>query len=150
MRELTDDQRSPMNPASPSIDAGWLLRNLLEQVPHARSAVVLAADGIPRAWQGLSQDNAQYLAATAAALIGAAHGMGNIVEVEGRMRQIVLEHDRYLAIFMAAGQGSILAVHADRAVNASHLAAEMVQMINGLRAHLATPSRTPAVRGDAV
>lgn len=139
-----------MNTGSPSIEADWLLRNLLENVPHARSAVVVAADGIPRAWQGLSEDEAQYLAATAAALIGAASGMGNIIGADGRMRQIMLEHDRYLAIFMAAGHGTILAVHADRAVNAAHLAAEMVQLIDGLRAYLATPARTSATHGDAL
>jgi predicted regulator of Ras-like GTPase activity (Roadblock/LC7/MglB family) len=146
MLDSTDDQRNLMNTASPSIDADWILRRLLTDVPHTRSAVVVAADGIPRAWQGLSNDQAQYLAATAAALIGAANGMSNIVTTDspGRMRQIVLEHDDYLAIFMAAGHGTILAVHADTSVNAAHLGAEMVQLIDALSVYLATPTRHAA------
>ena len=57
-------------------DLGWLLRGLVEHVPHTRSAVLLSADGLATAAYGLDPDPADHLSAIASGLFSLARTAG--------------------------------------------------------------------------
>ena len=63
---------SEVSSASRESDLGWLLRRLVEGVPHTRSAVLLSADGLPTASHGLAPDLADQMSAIASGLFSLA------------------------------------------------------------------------------
>jgi predicted regulator of Ras-like GTPase activity (Roadblock/LC7/MglB family) len=128
-------------PAGPESDLGWLLRGLVENVPHTRSAVLLSADGLATAAYGLAPDPADQLSAIAAGLFSLARtAAGRFGGSEG-VRQIVAELDDTLLFVSSAGFGSVLTVLADREADAGVLGYEMAQLVKSVRPFLATPAR---------
>ncbi|MDQ3576949.1 MAG: roadblock/LC7 domain-containing protein, partial [Actinomycetota bacterium] len=57
-------------------DLNWLLRRLVEEVPHTRSALLLSVDGIPKYWYGLDNDGADRLAALSSSMRSLANQVG--------------------------------------------------------------------------
>ena len=74
---------SDVTPARES-DLGWLLRGLVERVPHTRSAVLLSADGLPTAAHGLGADAADHLSAIASGLFSLAQDRRHAVRRQRR------------------------------------------------------------------
>lgn len=120
---------------------GWLLRNLVERVPHARAAVLLSSDGLARAAHGLDLDGADRLAAIASALFSIARTAGARFSGSDGVRQVVAELDDTLLFVSAAGCGSLLTVLAGKGADAGVLGYEMLQVVKGVRPVLVTPAR---------
>jgi predicted regulator of Ras-like GTPase activity (Roadblock/LC7/MglB family) len=131
---------SDVHPA-PGSDLAWLLRSLLDRVPHSRSAVLLSADGLTTAVHGISQDDADHLAAIASGLFSIARSAAVKFGGSDGVRQVVAELDDTLLFVSSAGFGSVLAVLADREADAGVLGYEMFQLVKSVRPFLGTPMR---------
>jgi predicted regulator of Ras-like GTPase activity (Roadblock/LC7/MglB family) len=139
-----------MNNAAPQgrgQDFGWLLRALIDRVPHTRSAVLLSSDGLTTAAQGLDHDSADRLAAIASGLFSIARSAGAQFGESGGVRQVVAELDDTLLFVSSAGFGSMLTVLAGREADAGVLGYEMSQFVKSAHPFLATPAR-PAGTGS--
>jgi predicted regulator of Ras-like GTPase activity (Roadblock/LC7/MglB family) len=135
---------SDVNPGHES-GLSWLLRGLVEHVPHTRSAVLLSADGLATAAYGLDPDPADHLSAIASGLFSLARTAGMRFGGSDGVRQVVAELDDTLMFVSSAGYGSVLAVLADRETDAGVLGYEMSQLVKSVRPFLATPARQSVV-----
>jgi predicted regulator of Ras-like GTPase activity (Roadblock/LC7/MglB family) len=124
-------------------DLGWLLRGLVENVPHTRSAVLLSADGLATAAHGLGPDHADQMSAIASGLFSLARTAAVRFGGSDGVRQVVAELDDTLLFVSSAGYGSVLAVLADREADAGVLGYEMAQLVKSVRPFLITPARQP-------
>ena len=122
-------------------DLGWLLRGLVEGVPHTRSAVLLSADGLATAAYGLDTDHADQLSAIASGLFSLARTAASRFGGSDGVRQVVAELDDRLLFVSSAGFGSVLTVLADREADAGVIGYEMSQLVKSVRPFLATPPR---------
>lgn len=120
---------------------GWLLRGLIENVPHTRSAVLLSSDGLAIGAHGLGQDAADQLSAIASGLFSLARTAAVRFGGSDGVRQVVAELDDTLLFVSSAGYGSVLTVLADREADAGVLGYEMSQMVKSVRPFLVTPAR---------
>lgn len=130
-------------PSEQSTELSWLLRGLVERVPHTRSALLLSSDGLQRSAYGLDKDAADHLAALASGLHSLARGAGVRFDDGGEVRQVVAELSTMLLFVCSAGRGALLAVFAERAADASVLGYEMATLIKSVRPHLASRPRQP-------
>ncbi|HEY1618314.1 MAG TPA: roadblock/LC7 domain-containing protein [Streptosporangiaceae bacterium] len=138
-------------PPGQDSDLGWLLRGLVERVPHARNAVLLSADGLTTAVCGLNTDDADHLSAIASGLFSIARSAAAKFGGSDGVRQVVAELDDTLLFVASAGFGSVLTVLADREADAGVLGYEMVQLVNSVRPFLSTPTRkSPAVADSRI
>lgn len=135
-------------PPGQGSDLTWLLSDLIERVPHARSAVLLSSDGLSKAVHGLSVDSAERLSAIASGLFSLARSTGTGFGHSEAVRQVVVELDDLVLFVSSAGFGSVLAILADREVDAGVLGYEMSQLIKSVRPFLATPTRMAATAPD--
>lgn len=125
-------------------DLSWLLQQLVQRVPHARSGLLLSSDGLVKAAYGLDTDTSDHLAALSSGLYSLARTAGKRFDDGGEMRQVVVELSRSLLFVSAAGYGAVLAVLAWREADAAVLGYEMSMLVKSVRPHLATPARQPA------
>lgn len=128
-------------PAFPEPDLDWLLRRLVEEVPHTRSAVLLSADGLPTASHGLTPDLADQMSAIASGLFSLARTAAVRFGDSDGVRQVVAELDDSLLFVSSAGFGSVLTVLAGREADAGVLGYAMAQLVKSVRPFLATPAR---------
>lgn len=126
-------------------DLGWLLRGLVENVPHTRSAVLLSADGLATAAHGLDPDHADQMSAIASGLFSLARTAAVRFGGSDGVRQVVAELDDTLLFVSSAGYGSVLTVLAGREADAGVLGYEMAQLVKSVRPFLITPARQPGV-----
>jgi predicted regulator of Ras-like GTPase activity (Roadblock/LC7/MglB family) len=124
-------------------DLGWLLRGLVENVPHTRSAVLLSADGLATAAHGLGPDHADQMSAIASGMFSLARTAAVRFGGSDGVRQVVAELDDTLLFVSSAGYGSVLTVLADREADAGVLGYEMAQLVKSVRPFLITPARQP-------
>ena len=125
-------------------DLTWLLSRLTDKVPGTRSAVLLSADGIAKSWYGLEQDGAETLAAMASGLCSLSQQVGSRFSGGDGVRQVVSELGEIILFVTAASVGTVLAVLADREVDAGILSYEMARLGTQIPAYLATPARQQA------
>jgi len=135
---------------APESDLSWLLRSLLDRVPHARSAVLLSADGLTTAVQGLSPDDADHLSAIASGLFSMARSAAAKFGGSDGVRQVVAELDDTLLFVSSAGFGSALTVLADREADAGVLGYEMFQLVKSAGPLLGSTVRNPGPNGGPV
>lgn len=128
-------------PTGHEADLGWLLRGLIEQVPHTRSAVLLSADGLAIASHGLGPDLADQLSAIASGMFSIARTAAVRFGGSTGVRQVVAELDDTLLFVSSAGFGSVLTVLADREADAGVLGYEIAQLVKSVRPFLVTPAR---------
>jgi predicted regulator of Ras-like GTPase activity (Roadblock/LC7/MglB family) len=126
-------------------DLGWLLRGLVESVPHTRSAVLLSADGLAIAAHGLGADQADQMSAIASGLFSLARTAAVRFSGTDGVRQVVAELDDTLLFVSSAGYGSVLTVLAAREADAGVVGYEMAQLVKSVRPFLATPPRQPGI-----
>ena len=135
---------------APESDLSWLLRSLLDRVPHARSAVLLSADGLTTAVQGLSPDDADHLSAIASGLFSMARSAAAKFGGSDGVRQVVAELDDTLLFVSSAGFGSALTVLADREADAGVLGYEMFQVVKSASPLLGVTARSGGANGGPV
>lgn len=121
----------------------WLLANLVATVDRVRQAVILSPDGLPLGNSpGLSQDDADHLAALAAGVQSLARGAGQRFS-GGEVRQVIIEMDTALLFITTAGQGTCLAVLADVDADAGLIAYEMAVLVKRVGQHMIANPRFP-------
>ena len=99
------------------IDLTCLIDDLVDRVDGVLHGVVLSADGlVVAASTGLDRDDADHLAASAAALNGLARGVGCRIG-KGTVVRTVIELDSGFMFVTAAGIGACLAVLCDAGVD---------------------------------
>lgn len=128
-------------PPSHEQDLSWLLRGLVENVPHTRSAVLLSSDGLATAAYGLGHDQADQMSAIASGMFSLARTAAVRFGGSDGVRQVVAELDDTLLFVSSAGYGSVLTVVADREADAGVLGYEMAQLVKSVRPFLITPAR---------
>lgn len=119
----------------------WLLKGLVEKVPHTRSALLLSSDGLKKAVFGLDADSADHMAAVASGLYSLGRGAGNRFDGGGEVRQVVVELNTSLLFVSSAGSGAVLTVLADREADAAVLGYEMAMLVRSVRPYLVTAPR---------
>lgn len=132
---------SPKLVLPPEGDLFWLLRGLIERVPHTRSALLLSSDGLVKAGDGLSPDSADHLAALSSGLYSLGRSAGMRFDNGGDVRQVVVELSDSTLFVSAAGSGACLAVLAGHTADAAVLGYEMATLVKSVSTHLATPAR---------
>ncbi|WP_156222159.1 roadblock/LC7 domain-containing protein [Actinomadura litoris] len=139
-----------MQKAGSSSDLGWLLDDLVHRLPHARSAVVLSADGLLMASsKGMTQDDGEHLAAVSAGIQSLAKGAGTRFG-GGPVRQTIIEMQSAFMLVSVAGKGACLAVLASEEADVGLVAYEMAMLVTAMGQHLSSPARTEAaVEGRA-
>ncbi|MEV0703270.1 roadblock/LC7 domain-containing protein [Saccharopolyspora sp. NPDC050389] len=130
-------------PAGQASDLGWLLADLLRRVPHTRCALLASTDGLKRHYHGLDADEADALAAWAAAQCSLARNGGIRFGAGDGVRQVVVEFDDMLFFVSAAGAGAVLVVIAYPDADASVLGYEIAQLVRRVPSHLTTAMRQP-------
>lgn len=135
--------------AGSSSDLSWLLADLLRRVPHTRCALLASTDGIKRYHRGLDNDEADALAAWAAAQCSLARNGGQRFGNSSGVRQVVVEFDDLVVFVSAAGSGAVLVVLASPEADAAVLGYEITQLVKRVPSHLATPMRQPTAARSA-
>jgi predicted regulator of Ras-like GTPase activity (Roadblock/LC7/MglB family) len=121
----------------------WLLEDLAAKADYVRQAVVLSPDGLTLGSSpGLSQEDADHLAALAAAVNSLARGVGHRFQ-GGQVRQTIIEMDAALLFISAADEGTCLAVLADPDADAGLIAYEMAMLVKRVGWHLVAKPRSP-------
>jgi predicted regulator of Ras-like GTPase activity (Roadblock/LC7/MglB family) len=138
-------------PSEDETDLAWLLRGLVERVPHTRSAVLLSTDGLAIAAYGLEADAADQMAAIASGMLSLARSAAVTFSSSEGVRQVVAELDDTSLFVSSAGFGSVLTVLADREADAEVLGDEMVELVKSVRPFLVIPLRKQgaAIQGPA-
>lgn len=122
---------------------GWLITGLVERVPHARSALLLSADGLVRAYtQDLAKDDADHLAAIASGLWSLSAGAGRKFADSDAVRQVNVELEGALLFVAAAGFGTCISVLTTDEADPGLIGYEMAQLVRSMRPHLETAPRT--------
>jgi predicted regulator of Ras-like GTPase activity (Roadblock/LC7/MglB family) len=133
----------------PGLDSGlsWLLDDLVTRVAQVDKAVILSRDGLATgASAGLTREDAEHLAATAAGFQSLARGIGYKFG-GGGVRQTIVEMDNAFLFITAAGAGSCLAVLSPASADAGLIAYEMALLVKRVGAHLSVNPR-PVPAGD--
>jgi predicted regulator of Ras-like GTPase activity (Roadblock/LC7/MglB family) len=125
-------------------DLAWLLDDLASRVRDFTRAAILSRDGLLlAATKDLSREEAEHLAAVAAALQSLATGTGERFKAGG-VRQTVIELEQGILFVIAAGDGSCLAALCPADSDAGTVAYEMAMLVKRARPHLIAHSRFPA------
>jgi predicted regulator of Ras-like GTPase activity (Roadblock/LC7/MglB family) len=119
----------------------WLLASMVDTVDLVRQAVILSGDGLVLATSpGMSQDEADRLAALAAGMQSLARGASQQLS-GGEVRQTVIEMDQALLFIAAAGSGTCLTVAAEVDADAGLIAYEMTVLVKRLGKHMVANPR---------
>jgi predicted regulator of Ras-like GTPase activity (Roadblock/LC7/MglB family) len=136
---------------SPGFDSGlsWLLDDLAARVAQVDKAVILSRDGLALAASaGLTREDAEHLAATAAGFQSLARGIGHHFG-GGSVRQTIVEMEHSFLFVTAAGAGSCLAVLSPASADAGLIAYEMALLVKRVGEHLSVNPRPVPAGGTA-
>ncbi|MEY9857947.1 putative regulator of Ras-like GTPase activity (Roadblock/LC7/MglB family) [Catenulispora sp. GAS73] len=126
----------------PGVQMDWLLKGLVEDVPGARHALVLTADGLRLAHYAVDEAVADRLAAICAGLQSLSGAVAELFPgADQRTRMIVIEVGGGFFYVMAASEGAFLAVVADDGVDAGLMGRQMRDLVVRIGEHLASPAR---------
>lgn len=130
-----------MSQTSKAGDLKWLLNDLVTRVPEAQNAIVLSEDGLLMAGSaGLSQDDAEHLAAVASGYQSLSRGAGRMFG-GGPVRQTIVEMESAFLFVTAAGRGACLAVISTAESDIGLIAYEMAVLVQRVGASLSTSQR---------
>jgi predicted regulator of Ras-like GTPase activity (Roadblock/LC7/MglB family) len=120
----------------------WMLDDVL-QIPEARHALLLSADGLVRAHSaGIGRDEADRQAAGLAGLQSTSRGTAEFVGNAGApWRQTLIEFDDGFVFLIAAGEGAYLAVSASAQVDVEAVTFRMHKLVGRLGQELTSPAR---------
>ncbi|HEY3882741.1 MAG TPA: roadblock/LC7 domain-containing protein [Trebonia sp.] len=114
----------------------WLLDNFFSAVGGVRCAVILSPDGLPLGRSpGLSENDADHLAALAAGTQSLAYGAGQKFGF-GDVNQTIVEMTAALLFITPAGRGTCLALLADTDADAGLIAYEMTVLVKRVGQHM--------------
>jgi predicted regulator of Ras-like GTPase activity (Roadblock/LC7/MglB family) len=132
-------------------DLDWLLENLLTNTPDSRHALVLSADGLKLCHStGLTEDQADQLAAIASGIQSLAHGASiEFGDGTGGVRQSMTEFHGGILCIVEAGQGAHLAVVTEDSADVGLVGHNMHALIEQIGEFLSAPPRENATAGEA-
>ncbi|NJQ01574.1 roadblock/LC7 domain-containing protein [Streptomyces zingiberis] len=127
-------------------DLGWMLDDLLN-VPEARHAILLSADGMLRAHsEGISRDEADRQAAALSGLQSISRSTAEFcAREESPWQQTLVEFSDGYVFLVAAGTGAYLAVSASPEVDMEAVTYRMHKLVDRLGKELTSPPRQDAV-----
>ncbi|HEY1703878.1 MAG TPA: roadblock/LC7 domain-containing protein [Trebonia sp.] len=121
----------------------WLLVDLQANVAGVMSAVVLSPDGLPLGKSpGLTEQDAEHLAALAAGAFSLARGTGTRFGC-GEVNQAIIEMEQSLLFIAPAGRGTCLALIAEATADAGLIAYEMSVLVKRVGEHMIANPRFP-------
>ncbi|WP_260334289.1 roadblock/LC7 domain-containing protein [Streptomyces beigongshangae] len=125
-------------------DMSWMVRDIVDNVPRARHAVVLSADGLPRgATDGLTKKDVKTISAAMSGMQSlsraTAHFAGS--SQERQWNQTVIEFSHGWVFLIGAGQGAYLAAAAEPDVDLQQLSFRMNRLVARLGGNLTSPPR---------
>lgn len=126
----------------------WMVRDIVDNVPGARHAVVLSADGLPRgATEGLAEKDVRTISAAMSGMQALSKATAHFAgpDAERRWNQTVVEFDEGWAFLIGAGQGAYLAAAADPDVDLQQISFRMHRLVARLGENLTAP---PRVNGE--
>ncbi|GAA1981579.1 roadblock/LC7 domain-containing protein [Kitasatospora viridis] len=129
----------------------WLLEKLLGDTPGSRHALVLSADGLKLCHSaGLSEDQADQLAAIASGIQSLAHGASiEFGDSTGGVRQSMTEFHGGILCIVEAGQGAHLAVVTEESADVGLVGHNMHALVEQLGEFLSAPPREDDTAADA-
>ncbi|MFG2440561.1 roadblock/LC7 domain-containing protein [Streptomyces sp. NPDC048508] len=117
---------------APGADLNWILDDLVN-VPHTRHAVLLSADGLLNAASsGVNREMGETVAAIASGMQSLSRAGANFAsgDPDSPWEQTLTQFGNSFLILMAAGEGSYLAVSADREADLGDVSFRMLKTID--------------------
>ncbi|MFD7391217.1 roadblock/LC7 domain-containing protein [Streptomyces sp. NPDC059852] len=128
-------------------DLSWMLEDIVTNVPKARHAVLLSADGISRgATQGLVDDDLRTISAAMAGMQALSRAAARFIEPvqDPQWHQTIIEFSHGWIFLIGAGQGAYLAAAAELDVDIQQISFRMHRLVARLGNNLTTPPRVDA------
>lgn len=133
-------------------DLTFLLERFKDAVPGVLVAELATTDGLPLGMVGMDKASAERLAAVAAGMHSLGRGIGPVLgrDRKSRLKQAFFETDTERVFSMSAADGTLLTVITSVDADPSLTGHEMAVLVQSVRAHLATPTRsaTAQATGD--
>jgi predicted regulator of Ras-like GTPase activity (Roadblock/LC7/MglB family) len=131
-------------------DLSWMLEDIVQNVPQARHAVLLSADGLPRgATEGLAEKEVRTISAAMAGMQSLSRATAHFAgpEEDRRWSQTVIEFSHGWSFLIGAGQGAYLAAAAAPDVDMQQISFRMHRLVARLGNNLTSPPRVSAEDG---
>ncbi|MER7414390.1 MULTISPECIES: roadblock/LC7 domain-containing protein [Streptomyces] len=128
-------------------DLSWMLEDIVQNVPKARHAVLLSADGISRgATQGLGADDVRTISAAMAGMQSLSRAIAHFAGPgeDRQWNQTIIEFDHGWIFLIGAGQGAYLAAAAELDVDMQQISFRMHRLVARLGTNMTSPPRVQA------
>lgn len=127
-----------------SADLSWMLEDIVHNVPRARHAVLLSADGLPRgATEGLAEKEVRTISAAMAGMQSLSRATAHFAgpEKDRQWNQTIIEFSHGWSFLIGAGQGAYLAAAAAPDVDMQQISFRMHRLVARLGNNLTSPPR---------
>ncbi|MGX4694273.1 roadblock/LC7 domain-containing protein [Streptomyces sp. JNUCC 63] len=128
-------------------DLSWMLDDIVNNVPKARHAVLLSADGLPRgATDGMAQKDVRTISAAMAGMQSLSRATSHFAGPgeDRQWNQTIIEFSHGWIFLIGAGQGAYLAAAAEPDVDMQQISFRMHRLVARLGNNLTSPPRTDA------
>ncbi|MEU5538674.1 roadblock/LC7 domain-containing protein [Streptomyces sp. NPDC020362] len=128
-------------------DLSWMLEDIVQNVPRARHAVLLSADGLPRgATEGMAQQDVRTIAAAMAGMQSLSRATSHFAGPgeDRQWNQTIIEFSHGWIFLIGAGQGAYLAAAAAPDVDMQQISFRMHRLVARLGNNLTSPPRVTA------
>ncbi|MEU1347718.1 roadblock/LC7 domain-containing protein [Streptomyces sp. NPDC005775] len=130
-----------------SADLSWMLEDIVRNVPRARRAVLLSADGLPRgATEGMGEKELRTISAAMAGMQSLSRATAHFAgtEKDRQWNQTIIEFSHGWSFLIGAGQGAYLAAAAAPDVDMQQISFRMHRLVARLGNNLTSPPRVSA------
>ncbi|MET7451936.1 roadblock/LC7 domain-containing protein [Streptomyces sp. NPDC005574] len=127
-----------------SADLSWMLEDIVTNVPKARHAVLLSADGLPRgATEGLVEKDVRTISAAMAGMQSLSRATAHFAGMaeDRQWHQTIIEFSHGWIFLIGAGQGAYLAAAAAPDVDMQQISFRMHRLVARLGNNLTSPPR---------
>ncbi|MFC9928039.1 roadblock/LC7 domain-containing protein [Streptomyces sp. NPDC127190] len=128
-------------------DLSWMLEDIVANVPKARHAVLLSADGLPRgATEGMAQRDVRTISAAMAGMQSLSRATSHFAGTgeDRQWNQTIIEFSHGWIFLIGAGQGAYLAAAAAPDVDMQQISFRMHRLVARLGNNLTSPPRVHA------
>ncbi|MEV0204509.1 roadblock/LC7 domain-containing protein [Streptomyces sp. NPDC050788] len=133
-------------------DLSWMLEDIVTNVPKARHAVLLSADGVPLgASEGLVSKDVQTISAAMAGMQSLSRATSHFIEPvkDPRWHQTIIEFSHGWIFLIGAGEGAYLAAAAEPDVDIQQISFRMHRLVARLGNNLTSPPRVDTEESSA-
>ncbi|MFE9172195.1 roadblock/LC7 domain-containing protein [Streptomyces kebangsaanensis] len=130
-----------------STDLSWMLDDIVDNVPKARHAVLLSADGLPRgATDGMSRKDVRTISAAMAGMQSLSRATSHFAGPgeDRQWNQTIIEFSHGWIFLIGAGQGAYLAAAAEPDVDMQQISFRMHRLVARLGNNLTSLPRVDA------